>query len=591
MARNKRIPLLLGLLGGGASFNPLSISGVYWYDPRRGLYQDSALTTPATAENATVGGVVEQSGSGANGSAAGAARPILKLSGFGAGLPALSYDGSGTYLDISGLASLLTGTGKPYTTVIAAKFASVATFRVLFGAGNTGDGTPYIWNGCDNATKWTARRRGGVTTTIASTTASDTDTHVFTTTYNPTTGKLTLRVNGALAIDNQDMAQGSPSLNTVAIGAYVALAANFVMTGLVGDVMFLPRVATAAEISALEAFVAPRCGVAYPFDVLDIDTPAAYQVIQRTGTAADIAISGTILATGAHDVEARWNGGAWETIDTTATGSYSGTLSAQAQGQGTLEVRLTDYVDRSRSVANIGVGDVFVIAGQSNASGRGTNSQTYSHATLKAGLFKNAYTWIELADPTDSATGQIDTVSSDTSPAAAGSIWPLLATLHMADQGVPVAFVPTAKGGTSITSWVPGGDHADRATLYGSMKYRASVTGAKAVLWWLGETDAINAMDQVTFNGHLDTIANAVQTDLGVKLMACKLQNCTGIADANEAAINAAIAEAWGDNANVLTGPDLSDIASDDSYHLMTDAKLLEAATRWWMAMDAALYP
>jgi hypothetical protein len=225
-------------------------------------------------------------------------------------------------------------------------------------------------------------------------------------------------------------------------------------------------------------------------------------------------------------------------------------------------------------------------------SGRGTNNQVYGHATLKAGLFSNAYAWRELSDPYDMATSQTDTVSSDSSPAAAGSFIPLLATEIMADQGVPVAFVPAAKGGVSITSWLPGGDHQDRTTLYGSMVYRALQTGAKAVLWWQGETDAIDGMAQATYNGHLDTIANAVDTDLGVPLMACKLQNSSAITDSpNEAAINAAIAEAWADNANVLEGPDLSDIGSDDAYHLQTDAKLLTAAQRWWAKLAAEFYP
>jgi hypothetical protein len=238
-------------------------------------------------------------------------------------------------------------------------------------------------------------------------------------------------------------------------------------------------------------------------------------------------------------------------------------------------------------VANVGIGDVFIVAGQSNPSGRGTNNQAYSHATLKAALFGNNYQWEELSDPYDSATSQVDTVSSDSSPAAAGSFVPPLATLIMADQNVPVAFVPCAKGGSAITAWLPDTDHFDRTTLYGSMAYRAQQTGAKAVLWWQGEQDALSGMSQATYNGHLDTIADALQADLGIKLVACKLQDCSG---ADVTAINAAIAEAWADNANVIPGADLSDIETDDEYHLKTDAKLQEAANRWWAALQAAFY-
>jgi hypothetical protein len=238
------------------------------------------------------------------------------------------------------------------------------------------------------------------------------------------------------------------------------------------------------------------------------------------------------------------------------------------------------------SAAYVGIGDVLVIAGQSNASGRGTNSQSYSHATLKASLFGNDYTWRELADPTDSITNQGDAISKETSQAG-GSLWPLLATSFLADQGVPVAFIPCAKGGTRIADWLPGVNHQDRATLYGSMVYRALQSGCKAVLWWQGEGDAQDGTSQATYNSRLDSLANEIQADLGVKLMPCKLQNITA---AGETGINAAIAEAWGDNANVLTGPDLSDIATDDDVHLQTDAKLLDAAGRWWAALQTAFY-
>ena len=57
------------------------------------------------------------------------------------------------------------------------------------------------------------------------------------------------------------------------------------------------------------------------------------------------------------------------------------------------------------------------------------------------------------------------------------------------------------------------------------MKAAALVTGARAVIWWQGETDAKNGMDQATYNAYLDTMANQLQADLGVKIVACKLED------------------------------------------------------------------
>jgi hypothetical protein len=188
----------------------------------------------------------------------------------------------------------------------------------------------------------------------------------------------------------------------------------------------------------------------------------------------------------------------------------------------------------------------------------------------------------------------VDAVSADTDPAAAGSPWPLLATALMSARNRPVLFVPCAKGGSPIADWQPGVDHQDRATLYGSMVYRglqAANSGTlRAVLWWQGETDAQNSMAQATYNAYLDTLANAIAEDLGIPLLATRLQDLSGWGNVDESAVNAAINEAIADNSNVRAGPDLSDITpSADGVHLTTDAELLTAATRWASAIAAAM--
>lgn len=294
-----------------------------------------------------------------------------------------------------------------------------------------------------------------------------------------------------------------------------------------------------------------------------------------------------------HTIEARYKGGAWTALtDYVDNGlTFTGTLPGVTDGQGTLEIRCTDHVGEYDYTSYVGVGDVYIIAGQSNAVGYAYNNQTYSHATLKAGLFGNDYVSKELFDPTDSATNQVDAVSND-GVNALGSIWPLVATSFMADQSVPVMFVPCALGGSVILSWQPGADHEDRATLYGSMVYRArqQLNGVKAVLWWQGETDAAIGTTQVNYSNWLVSLANAINADLGVQLVACKLQDIDGYAtQPNQDAINAAIGANWGVG-NVLQGPDLTDMLSDDVAHLRTDAKLAEAASRWWTRLQALFY-
>jgi hypothetical protein len=234
--------------------------------------------------------------------------------------------------------------------------------------------------------------------------------------------------------------------------------------------------------------------------------------------------------------------------------------------------------------------DVFMIAGQSNASGRGTNYQSFVKTNgYDAITLSNNYRYELLIDPVDRIDGQVDSVSME-GIAVGGSIWPLIATALSANSKKTV-FIPCAKGGTSITEWLPGADHEDRDTLYGSMVYRAKQVQTaggtlRAVLMWQGETDVVAGMSQATYNGHIDTFANAIDTDLSIKVMQCKLHDLAPLAD--EATINAAIAEAWGDNANMLTGPDLNAIQQDSSYHITGDAKLAQVAALWVTAINTA---
>lgn len=348
----------------------------------------------------------------------------------------------------------------------------------------------------------------------------------------------------------------------------------------------------------IELFTKPtqtKLRVLAPESAISVYLPEQYRVYQRVGTTGDIYIIGYYRGTGGI-IEARFNGGTWTEISAKiGPGEFRSTLAGQAQGQGDLEFRMADFPDDVlETVADIGVGDIYVIAGQSNASGRGDAAQAYTHTTLKAASFGNDYRWHELADPVDTGKdgttiSQVDAISYD--PTAGGSPWPLLATAIMADQGVPVAFVPCARGGTTIQEWQPATNHQDRATLYGSCLYRIlQVGGAKAILWWQGEADALDSMIQATYNTYLDTLANALYADSGIKLMPCKMQNSVGLTNEQAAPIWSAVAEAWADNANVLAGPDLSGITSDDDFHLRVNAKLESAAALWWDAIEALLY-
>lgn len=290
-----------------------------------------------------------------------------------------------------------------------------------------------------------------------------------------------------------------------------------------------------------------------------ISNPARYQIFQRAGATGSITLSGTYtLGIVPTAIEARWNGGAWTTVDASPSGgAWTGSLSGLTPGQGRLEVRIANAPTVNAAVDDIGVGDVFLVAGQSNAAGSTTNTQNYTHATLKASNYNPGLGWRNLSER---------------------SVWPLVATYLMADQSVPVAFIKTAVGSTSSDDWLPATD-----TLYAAMLATVITCGSAPgmCLWWQGETDAGAGVAEAIYNANLDTIVDSIKAELGVNTMVCKLQNCTGPTPTNLAKIQDAIVTAWGDNANVLTGPDLSDITTDDAYHIQNDINVAIAAGRW----------
>lgn len=214
--------------------------------------------------------------------------------------------------------------------------------------------------------------------------------------------------------------------------------------------------------------------------------------------------------------------------------------------------------------------------------------------TKTAWLFGNDYIWRPLVDPTDDSTGQVDAVSDD-SGNEAGSYWPLVANLYETNQDEQIAFIPCAKGITSFEDWLPGIDHQDRSTLYGSMVYRILNSGegrCKAILMHEGERDANLGTAEATINSQIDTIADALVVDLAgtgyTGLMLCKVHD---IDTGDNTAVNNAIAAAWADNDNVLQGPDLSDLTTTpDGLHFTTNTHLSTIAGRWWTAMQAEWY-
>jgi hypothetical protein len=151
----------------------------------------------------------------------------------------------------------------------------------------------------------------------------------------------------------------------------------------------------------------------------------------------------------------------------------------------------------SGRVERIGVGEVFVVAGQSNAGNFGSEVQTSK--TSRVAAFDGT-AWCLAADPMPGAAGK------------GGSFLPPLGDLLVEEFGVPVGFAAVAEGGTSVREWLPAGSRMRHLPTTGKNvrpvgegeweatgvlfdrlagRLRAlGPRGCRAVLWHQGESDA-----------------------------------------------------------------------------------------------------
>lgn len=133
---------------------------------------------------------------------------------------------------------------------------------------------------------------------------------------------------------------------------------------------------------------------------------------------------------------------------------------------------------------------LFVLAGQSNMSGRG-GPVTLAH-TDRIFLFGNDYRWKQAREPLDDPEGQIDEVSLDKN-AGSGPGLAFASRLAAMNPQKIIGLIPCARGATTMFEWERRlGDDS----LYGSCLKRIGAAAAlgkvEGILFFQGEWDAID---------------------------------------------------------------------------------------------------
>lgn len=137
---------------------------------------------------------------------------------------------------------------------------------------------------------------------------------------------------------------------------------------------------------------------------------------------------------------------------------------------------------------------LFILAGQSNMSGRGDVPRWHVDPDPRIYVFGNDYIWRPAAEPIDDPRNQVDRISEDRIAGFSPALAFAKAVLeHHPD--LSIGLIPCAKGGSSIYEWRR--NQSDN-TLYGSCLKRAHAASrmgrVAGLLFFQGESDALDPM-------------------------------------------------------------------------------------------------
>jgi len=266
--------------------------------------------------------------------------------------------------------------------------------------------------------------------------------------------------------------------------------------------LLLPMLAAAGTLCC------PSCAQEADEVTAQVLSPTEYQVVQR-----DVANQGSIAVAVHIDgqsaaVEARlvlmpgpYKGTTtdWTALTATAeTGGYTGEVTAAAGGWYELQVRVQAGGDdpAAATVPHIGIGEVFITAGQSQTANR-NNCHTPEDDRV---VTFDGQGWRPAYDPQPGNNGD------------GGTPWPHLGDMLARSLQMPIGFACRAVGGTPSSFWLPGAEGYQGIK---TVAQQLGVNGARAVLWHQGESDVIQGTSAEAYADNLTRTINQFKEDAG----------------------------------------------------------------------------
>lgn len=183
----------------------------------------------------------------------------------------------------------------------------------------------------------------------------------------------------------------------------------------------------------------------------------------------------------------------WRQAEARSDGIWYGTITRiPAGGLYRIETRLCwpkqpekEWSIRGDMIHNIGIGDLWVIAGQSNAVGYGREAID-DPPELGIHLLRNNEKWTLATHPLNDSTHTYHPVNCDI-PNPGHSFCLSFAKILKKNLGYPIGLIQTALGGSPLARWNP----KEKADLYKNMLHCISLAGGKikGILWYQGCSD------------------------------------------------------------------------------------------------------
>ena len=267
----------------------------------------------------------------------------------------------------------------------------------------------------------------------------------------------------------------------------------------------------------------------------------SYQVIQRdcdlTGNCR-VLLDASWLKSGKINVCIKEESGKIISEKIVKLGGGSDLLIQDIPVGGPYQIRLSNSKEKLEKVfENVLVGDIWILAGQSNMQGVAKPKENYPLSK-----YVNMLSFVENWEPATIPLHRMKNselpifvdlyrkvITDEEAESVLGltkfnNYWGVCAGRFFADElfektSVPIGVIPCAWGGTTLEQWNPEQFHKGNPSLYGIMLQKVKKAGGRVrgMLWYQGESDALVADETIpaTYNARFKKFVSAVHKDIG----------------------------------------------------------------------------